>query len=211
MDSYPAGEVRLEAQPPFQVEGGLRPPGIQEPTARQSVIAPKGRPGVSPVDLGYYPSEAPAAGTARDENEIGYATTSELAFASVSDPEKTAPQVPPPFSFSPDASPVIIAGHVSNPGGELAAMPVRNVNLHRGHHQRRPAEIIEEDARHLSPRDDAAFAMAPPARAASGESPRPPLRAEVALPSSTRGIGADDKTAAGKVAAAENSLLPSAW
>ncbi|MDR1612858.1 MAG: hypothetical protein LBT97_08755 [Planctomycetota bacterium] len=210
MDSYPAGEVRLETQPPFHAGGDLRPPGIQGSAARQSAVVPKGRHGVSPLDLGYYPSEAPVAGTARDENEIGYAPRSELAFASVSDPEKAAPHVPPPFTFSPDESPVIIAGHISNPGGELAAMPVRNVNLHRGHHKRRPAEIIEEDARHLTPRDDAAFAMVPPDRTASGAPLRPTLRTEVVLPSSTRGIGADDKTAAGK-AAAEDSLLPAAW
>ncbi|MDR0361154.1 MAG: hypothetical protein LBJ46_00470 [Planctomycetota bacterium] len=214
MGGYPAGEVYLDEYENHQNarEQPVRP--LQQRYGRRQ--GTRMRPGASPLDLGYYPREEPMAHSQLDEHEIGY-VVSDTAYASVPAGAGTAndnaPRIPPPFSFTPDESPVIIDGYVSSPGDELAAMPVRNANLHRGIQKRRPAEIIEEDAVHLAPGNDDMFAMAAPAPTTvrGVESVRPPLRAEVVLPPLARGIGQDATPPSAQSITSESGLLTPRW
>ncbi|MDR1744608.1 MAG: hypothetical protein LBS30_02520 [Planctomycetota bacterium] len=97
-------------------------------------------------------------------------------------PEPDEARIPKAFSFEPDDSPVILAS-VGSPNPDGRVPPARNANLYRRFYGggRQAAEIIEREPVNPRPSMDTP-AMAPPA---DGTTPR----AEVKLPSSSRGVG----------------------
>lgn len=92
-------------------------------------------------------------------------------------------RIPKAFSFEPDDSPLILSS-VTSPGADGRVLAARNPNLFRRFYGggRQAAEIIESDPIHPRPSMDTP-AMAPPADGSTH-------RAEVMLPSSSRGVAA---------------------
>lgn len=134
---------------------------------------------------------AMATADAASEPSRGTGRFGRRAYASLADPGAVVAETPKPdairipraFSFASDASPVILAS-VSSPGPDgQDASPARNANLYRRFYGggRQAAEIIEREPVNPRPSLDTP-AMAPPA---DGTTPR----AEVKLPSSSRGVG----------------------
>ena len=137
-------------------------------------------------DIGY--KTEPEKGNGKVVNQdFGAIPGVEVAYASMpiweyDDPASGASTHPKAFSFEPDESPVIIAGMRApeQPGRD---MPVRNANLYRRNDGgRQPAEIIEKEPVMPRRQDYDTSVMAP---AAGGVV----HRAEIRLPSSSRGVG----------------------
>ncbi len=121
-----------------------------------------------------------------------YASLAEPEAVVAPAPESGAARIPRAFSFKPDSSPVILAS-VNSPGPDgRNASPARNANLYRRLYGggRQAAEIIEREPVNPRPSLDTP-AMAPPA---DGTTPR----AEVKLPSSSRGVGMANEYSSGR-------------
>ncbi len=165
------------------------------PDKLEAVVAPE--PDAFPDDFGddYHWEDAATVGNG-DYPFYGMIERAANAYASLPLPdfdlpgpaEADAAHIPPAFSFAPDDSPVILAS-VKSPGDNGRPAPARNANLYRAFpRSRQMAEIIERDPVTPRPGLNGTPAMIPPAGGVI-------RRAEVRLPSSSRGVGLRDARA----------------
>jgi hypothetical protein len=125
--------------------------------------------------------------TFESDSPISMIKPGEGAYASLSSASKGIParegdeRIPPAFNFDPGVSPLLIAD-LRVPNSSFVRMPTRNANLFRSKSSggRQPAEIIEKEPAPVPSVPDLS-GMIPPDAATP--------RAEVRLPSSSRGVG----------------------